>query len=88
MSHTYTFTPTVITRPGAQPESIDANFLSIEEIEALAFESPKGTTISTRRGVFTCTHAADGFALWSHPTGNVAGAFLIHVIITEFLPVV
>jgi hypothetical protein len=88
MPNTYTFTPTIITRPGEQPESIDANFLSIEEIEALAFESPKGTTISTRRGVFTCVHVADDFALWAHPTGNVAGAFLIHVIITEFLPVV
>ena len=88
MSTTYTFTPTVITRPGEQPESIDANFLSIEEIEALAFASPKGTTISTRRGVFTCTHVADDHALWAHQTGNVAGEFLIHVLVTEFLPVV
>lgn len=88
MSATYTFTPTIITRPGEQPESIDANFLSIEEFEALAFESPEGTKISTRRGVFTCIHAANNSALWAHPRGSVSGEFLLHVLVTEYLPVV
>lgn len=88
MTNTYTFTPTIITRPGEQPESIDANFLSIEEIEALAFDSPDGTTISTRRGIFACTRVTDDSALWSHATGHVADEFMIHVLITEFLPTV
>ena len=88
MPSTYTFTPTIITRPGEQPESIDANFLSIEQIETLALESPDGTTISTRRGIFTCTRVADDFALWTHATGNVADEFMIHILITEFLPTV
>ena len=88
MSDTYTFTPTIVTRPGEQPESIDANLLSFEQIEALALDSPDDTTISTRRGIFTCTRVSDNFALWTHATGNVADEFMIHVLITEFLPTV
>lgn len=84
----HTFTPTVITRPGEAPQNIDAGLLSIEEIEAIAYESPKGTTVSTRRGVFTCLRHNDEFSMWTSDAGNFADAFMVHVIITEYLPVV
>ena len=84
----HTFTPTVITRPGEEPQNIDAGLLSIEEIEAIAYESPNGTTVSTRRGVFTCLRYDSGFSMWTSDGGNFADAFMVHVIITEYLPVV
>lgn len=84
----YTFTPTVITRPGEEPQEVDANMLSMEEIEAIAYDSPKGTTVSTRRGVFTCNRHDSEFSIWTSDAGNFADAFMVHVIITEYLPVV
>ena len=84
----YTYTPTVITRPGEEPQEIDANMLSMEEIEAIAYESPKGTTVATKRGTFTCNRYDSGFSIWTSDAGNFADAFMVHVIITEYLPVV
>ena len=85
---THTFTPTVITRLGEEPQKIDAGLLSLEEIEAIAYESPNGTTVSTRRGVFTCHRHDDEFSIWTSNGGTFADAFMVHVIVTEYLPVV
>lgn len=84
------FITTTVTAPGEEPVVHDSANMDLDTIESIAYDSPHGTFVSTRRGIYECRRAGDAGLWLSHNPGNPGFSlgFMVHVLITERLPIV
>ena len=87
---TTAFATITVTAPGQEPVVHDSALMDLDTIEAIALDSPHGTYVYTRRGVWECRRAGDAGIWLSHTPGayNFALDYMIHVLSTESLPVI
>lgn len=87
---TTAFTTTTVTAPNQEPVAHDSALMDLDTMYSIACDSPHGTIVSTRRGVYECRRAGDAGIWISHTPGgrNFALDFMVHILITEELPIV